>query len=557
MTTGPNAERWSSGLEQSEVSLALRIILWTLMAAVPLLLGAIILLPSFSGRWLGLVATIYALSLVTLALNRLGQTQVACIFLIAAMWGTVTAASLTAGGIASLAPNHYAVVVLIAGLLFGSRAALLTALICLLTALGLVQLEIAGKEPFPLLPFSPMLRLLGLTLLLAFITGLQFLSSRTISLALRRSREEVGERKRVEALSKEAEEALRSSERRFSTAFNANPTSSMISTLDGRFLAVNDRFLLAAGYSREEVVGRTALELGLWPDPKSRTNVMSTLKEKGSVRDFEAQMLTKGGDRRVMLLSIEEIELDGQRCLLHSGQDITDRTVAEAALRTSEERLRALSARLQFAREEEGRRIAREIHDELGGALTGLKWDLEGIGRTLSGLEYITKLNSIQEKIPEMTTLIESTMTTVRRISSELRPAVLDDLGLIAAIEWQTQQFQARTGISSICEKSLDAVDLKPKGATAVFRIFQEILTNVLRHAQATSVRVQIRKEGTHFVLEVKDNGRGITSDDKSGTRSFGILGMKERALLVDGEVAITGAEGMGTSVVVRVPIVI
>src|SRR5262245_4730308 len=119
MTTGTKLEDWSSGLEQSELSLALRIILWTLMAAVPILLRAIILLPNLSDRWLTLVGTIYGLCLVTLAVNRLGQTQLAGVFLVAAMWGTVTAASLTAGGIASLAPNHYAVVVLIAGLLFG------------------------------------------------------------------------------------------------------------------------------------------------------------------------------------------------------------------------------------------------------------------------------------------------------------------------------------------------------------------------------------------------------------------------------------------------------
>jgi signal transduction histidine kinase len=266
-------------------------------------------------------------------------------------------------------------------------------------------------------------------------------------------------------------------------------------------------------------------------------------------------MQTKGGEERVMLLSIEGIEIDGQRCLMHSGQDITERTLAEAALRLSEERLRALSARLQSAREEEGQRIAREIHDELGGALTGLKWDLEGIGRTLSGLEHDGKVHSVREKIPAMTTLIENTITTVRRISSELRPAVLDDLGLIAAIEWQAQQFQARTGIHCDCENVVDAVDLNLEAKTAVFRIFQEILTNVLRHAQATRVAVNVRKEADRFVLEVKDNGRGITDDDGSGAGSFGILGMKERALLVDGEVAIYGATGVGTSVIVRVPI--
>src|SRR5262249_21363199 len=162
-------------------------------------------------------------------------TQFAGIFLIVCMWATVTAASFTAGGIASLAPNHYVVVVLIAGLLFGSRTAILTAVVCILTALAMAKLEIDGMLRWHLFPFSPMLRWLGLTLLIAFITGLQFLASRTIRTALRRSREELDERKRAEELSKEAEQALRSSEKRFSAAFNANPTASTISTLDGRF----------------------------------------------------------------------------------------------------------------------------------------------------------------------------------------------------------------------------------------------------------------------------------------------------------------------------------
>ena len=219
------------------------------------------------------------------------------------------------------------------------------------------------------------------------------------------------------------------------------------------------------------------------------------------------------------------------------------------------EQLRALSARVQSAREEEGKRIAREIHDELGGALTGLKWDLDGIAKTLSGVEHGGELHRIREKIPVMTGLIESTITIVRRISSDLRPAMLDDLGLIAAIEWHVQQFQSRTGIPCDCETTLDAADLDRERATAVFRICQEILTNVLRHAHATYVHVQIRREAGSFVLDVKDNGRGITEDEQLGGRSLGLLGMRERALLVGGDVAIRGSEGKGTNVVVRVPV--
>jgi signal transduction histidine kinase len=225
-------------------------------------------------------------------------------------------------------------------------------------------------------------------------------------------------------------------------------------------------------------------------------------------------------------------------------------------LKTSEEQLRALSARLHSAREEEGTRIAREIHDEMGGTLTSLKWDLERTAKDLSSLANAAGNTEMRQRIDSMTGLVESTINTVRRISSELRPGVLDDLGLVAAIDWQAQQFQSRTGIKCYSETVIDTVDLNRESATAVFRIFQEILTNVLRHAQANSIHVMLEEQDGYLELKVKDDGRGITESEKSNTQSLGILGMKERALLIGGEVNIGGQRGAGTTVVVRVPVV-
>ena len=205
--------------------------------------------------------------------------------------------------------------------------------------------------------------------------------------------------------------------------------------------------------------------------------------------------------------------------------------------------------------EEERTRIAREIHDELGGALTGLKWDLESVDKILSGAENGGQVHTVRKKIPTMTGLIETTISTVRRISSELRPGMLDDLGLLAAIDWQAQQFQSRTGITYHSDMVLDTIELNRESATAVFRIFQEILTNVLRHSQATDFQVGLRERGEYVELEVKDNGRGITESEKTNARSLGLLGMKERALLVGGEVSIEGRNGEGTTVMVRVPL--
>ena len=348
---------------------------------------------------------------------------------------------------------------------------------------------------------------------------------------------------------KHAEEALQASESRFSIAFNSNPMLASISELEGgRFLAVNDSFVELTGYSREEAVGHTALELNLWPNPEDRRRVMEKVKKETRVRDFEASILLKSGEKRVLLLSIEKIELDGQVCLLHVADDITLRKRAEQALR-------ALSARLHSAREEEGTRIAREIHDELGGALTGLKWDLEKIDNTLNGLADGLQLAEVRNRIGSMTTLIETTITTVRRIAAELRPGVLDDLGLVAAIEWQIEQFQSRSGLKCHWTNNAKEIELDREKATAVFRILQEILTNVLRHAGATNVYVKLGRTKHYLEVEVKDDGRGITESQRLNSRSLGLLGMKERALLVGGDVRVTGKEGTGTTVVVRVPL--
>ena len=348
---------------------------------------------------------------------------------------------------------------------------------------------------------------------------------------------------------KHAEEALQASESRFSIAFNSNPMLASISMLEGgRFLAVNDSFVALTGYSREEAVGHTALELNLWPKPEDRRRVMDKLQKEKRVRDFEASIRLKNGEERILLLSIEKIELDGQACLLHVADDITSRKRAELALR-------ALSARLHSAREEEGTRIAREIHDELGGALTGLKWDLEKIDKAVNGPVDGLQLAEVRNRIGSMTSLIEITINTVRRIAAELRPGVLDDLGLVAAIEWQVQQFQSRSGLKCYLTNNADEIELDREKATAVFRILQEILTNVLRHAQATNVYVKLGRNKHYFELEVKDDGRGITESQRMNSRSLGLLGMKERALLVGGEVHVTGREGAGTTVVVRVPL--
>lgn len=246
----------------------------------------------------------------------------------------------------------------------------------------------------------------------------------------------------------------------------------------------------------------------------------------------------------------------GQRVrMFGTVQDVTERKRAEEQQKIYNERLRAFSARLQAAREEEGARIAREIHDELGSALTSLRWDLESLEKALSETADAPQLETLRAKVADITRQTETTINTVRRIASELRPSVLDDLGLMEALEWQSQQFQTRTGITCVCDCSAELMKLNREHSTTIFRIFQEALTNILRHAQASRVEISAREEADHFVLIISDNGRGITEAEMSAPQSLGLLGMRERAALVGGEIEIKGETGRGTVVTVRIPI--
>ncbi len=235
-------------------------------------------------------------------------------------------------------------------------------------------------------------------------------------------------------------------------------------------------------------------------------------------------------------------------------KDTTDRKRAEAQLQDSLRRLRKLSGRMEGIREEERGRIARELHDELGVGLTCLKIDLSRLGGLLG--ESLTPRDraKVDDKIRGMKEQVDSTITSVQRIVAELRPGVLDDLGLVAAIEWQCRDFQRRTGIVCHCTVSHEDLRVDPEQATAVFRICQEALTNVTRHAQATEVHVRLEDQGVRLVLQVCDNGRGIPQDRLADARSFGLLGMRERAGLLGGDVQIETQEGNGTTIAVQLP---
>jgi signal transduction histidine kinase len=228
--------------------------------------------------------------------------------------------------------------------------------------------------------------------------------------------------------------------------------------------------------------------------------------------------------------------------------EIADRGKAEAELLASRQALRGLAAHLQSVREDERTTVAREIHDELGQALTALKMDVHWLRQRLEADA------EARQRTGDMSSTIDGTIHTVRRISSSLRPKLLDDLGVSAAIEWAAREFEDRCGIECDVRSEPDDVSLDSARSTALFRVFQETLTNVARHAGASRVDVVIRQDRQRTELVVADNGTGITSGQAVNPRSLGIVGMRERVLAVGGTLDITGEAGVGTVVRVMIP---
>jgi PAS domain S-box-containing protein len=237
-------------------------------------------------------------------------------------------------------------------------------------------------------------------------------------------------------------------------------------------------------------------------------------------------------------------------CLATITRDITELKRAEAELKRSHEQLRELGARLNWAREEERANIAREVHDQLGETLAALKSDLGAVRERLSSAPP-----TLRDKLRAMSSLVETMGQSVRTICTELRPVVLDQLGLLPAIEWQAAEFQKRTGIACEIDCVLRKGQPDSNRSIALFRIYQEILANIARHADASVVTIHVEDENGTLVLEVRDNGRGITEQEVADPKSLGLFGMRERAAAFGGTVTFIGKRGAGTTVTATMPL--
>jgi signal transduction histidine kinase len=303
--------------------------------------------------------------------------------------------------------------------------------------------------------------------------------------------------------------------------------------------------MILSDYALPSFDGYSALALA-----KEKTPNIPFIFVTGTMGEEVAiETLKSGATDYVLKTRLARLGPAVQRALRET-TDRRERQRAEEKLRRSLDQLRALTSYLQYVREEERTRIAREVHDELGQALTGLKLDMSWLATKVA-----RSAPPVQEKVKTMVDHIDETIQTVRRIATELRPGILDSLGLVAALEWQANEFQTRSGIPCHVDSSVDDSQLDQQITTVFFRIYQEALTNIIRHAKATRVDVLLAEENGALVLSVKDNGRGISEEEIANTRSIGLVGMRERAMLIGGEIQLRGAPGKGTTMTLRLPL--
>jgi PAS domain S-box-containing protein len=384
--------------------------------------------------------------------------------------------------------------------------------------------------------------------------------------------------------------ALKASETRYRRLFETAQDGILILAADtGQIDDVNPFLIDMLGYTYKDFLGKKLWELGAFKDTEASKKAFTKLQSKGYVRYEDLPLRTKDGHEIAVEFVSNVYQVNHHKVIQCNIRDVTDRKLAEEKLRKahdelerrvaertaqlsesnrllrqeiaerkiieenleeSRERLRYLSTHLRRVREGERTSLSRELHDELGQVLTGIKMDVAWIGRRVP--EGSTM---IVERVHALLTLIDTAILSVQRISMALRPPALDDFGLQEALQLATEDFEKRTTI--VCEllSKPQNILLKKEIATEAFRIFQEALTNIGRHALAQKVTVSLHHAGDRFSMEVSDNGRGITEKEIRDPKSIGLTGMRERAFALGGTLTITGTRGEGTTITLSVPL--
>ena len=352
---------------------------------------------------------------------------------------------------------------------------------------------------------------------------------------------------------KEAEKALRETSLLIEKTFVSLSDAIFVVDRDTRTIKMcNAAAVSMFGYPAEELIGFSSRRLHLNDDSFNEFGrMLMRAIDQGKPLHGEYQMRRRNGELFPIEYVVAPLDRESGNAsdIVSVIRDITARKRAEDELRASRQALRALARDLQSAREGERERVAREIHDELGQQLTAIRMDLDTLRSRLPAGN-----DRLRGMIDEMISISDATVGTVRRIATELRPAILDDLGLPAAVEWLAEDFERRSGIECRVEVHSDSLHVGPDQAVALFRIVQEALTNVARHSQASHTEVLLEITHDRAIAVVRDDGRGVRSEELRERRALGILGMRERALAVGGTFDVLGKSGCGTTVRVDIP---
>jgi PAS domain S-box-containing protein len=349
-----------------------------------------------------------------------------------------------------------------------------------------------------------------------------------------------------------AERALFASEERFAKAFHSSPIAVCITRLeDGLFIEANERFLALMGYTREDLVGRTEVDLSFWRNVEERQKFLDSLIRGGRVKDVERTFRGRKGGRRDALLSAEVIGLDGCACLLVMIRDVTDARKNAEKIRSYQRELRSLASQLSLAEEVERRRIAGELHDHIGQNLAMLKISLGVINQKV-------RSTAARKEMEKMRGLLEETLNSARSLCFELSPPVLYEVGFESALEWLAERTQEEHGILVEVEKQSESKPLQEVVKVTLFTVVRELLTNIVKHARATKASISLKRYRRLIRIVVKDDGVGFEVRKATVTgkpSGFGLFSIRERITHLGGKMRIDSSPGKGTQVVVIAPL--